>query len=81
MIREYRYTVLKNKDIEKAVRSGWITEADFYSLTNIVDKVNRCREQRDKDPLECVVVESDWPEFEPVWNMIESRVFAQESYL
>lgn len=24
--------------------------------------------------VECVVVEADWPEYEPVWNMIEERV-------
>lgn len=24
--------------------------------------------------VECVVVEADWPEYEPVWKMIEDRV-------
>jgi hypothetical protein len=23
------------------------------------------------DTVECVVVESDWPEYEPVWSMLE----------
>lgn len=28
--------------------------------------------------VECVVVESDWPEYEPVWRMIEQRVRQSE---
>lgn len=25
-------------------------------------------------PIECVVIERDWPEYEPVWGLLESRV-------
>jgi hypothetical protein len=25
------------------------------------------------EPVECVVVEADWPEYEQVWQMIEAR--------
>ena len=29
--------------------------------------------------IECVVVESDWPEYEPVWSMIEARCSGKPS--
>lgn len=32
------------------------------------------REEVGKAPLECVVVESDWPEYEPTWEAIEARM-------
>lgn len=28
-------------------------------------------------PVECVVVEDDWPEYETVWRMIETRCVAK----
>lgn len=28
--------------------------------------------------VECVVVESDWPEYEPVWKMIEEGVIQHD---
>lgn len=31
------------------------------------------------DPVECVVVEADWPEYETVWQMIEARCGAEET--
>lgn len=30
-------------------------------------------------PVDCVVVESDWPEYEIVWQMIEARVSGKPS--
>lgn len=32
------------------------------------------RRLKGKKPLECVVVEKDWPEYEPTWKAIEARV-------
>ena len=32
------------------------------------------RRLKGKEPLDCVVVESDWPEYEPTWRAIEARV-------
>lgn len=28
--------------------------------------------------MECVVIESDWPEYEPVWSMLEKRAQKQQ---
>ena len=35
-----------------------------------------CRALAGKPALHCVVVEKDWPEYEPTWVDIEARVSA-----
>ena len=40
----------------------------------IMDKVDDIRYEQGKPRLKCVCVESDWPEYEPVWKMLEERV-------
>ena len=67
--REFRYTVLKNTDIAKA-----LTESEVLILTILASKVDAGRESLGKKPLNCVVVENDWPEFEPTWNAIKDRM-------
>lgn len=74
MKREIRYLVLKRKDINNALSN---TEQEILDV--LVDKVNRYREFVNKDLVQCVVVEHDWPEYEVVWKMIEDRVDAEQS--
>jgi hypothetical protein len=74
MKRETRYIVLKLTDVSAA-----LTDAETKALKNICDKVTRHRVQRGASMMDCVVVEHDWPEYEPVWSMIERRVDATES--
>lgn len=69
MKRENRYTVLKDKDVKK-----YLNEADYTALVQLLAKVADGREGDGKPELSCVVVESDWPEYESVWKMIEARV-------
>lgn len=69
MIREHRYFVLKLKDINAA-----LTTTEIGLLNQLALKVDKYRTTHLKKPLECVVVESDWPEYEPTWKAIESRV-------
>ncbi|MCV6612876.1 MAG: hypothetical protein OIF55_19135 [Amphritea sp.] len=68
--REERYTVFKITDLQEADN---ISPGDKEHLIHIESCVNAHRHNRDAKPLECVVVESDWPEYETVWRMIESR--------
>jgi hypothetical protein len=68
--REERYIVLKITDIKTAL----LSEEERTALDIISAKVTATRISHDKQPLECVVVESDWPEYEPVWNMIQARM-------
>lgn len=81
MKREIRYTVIKNKDFEGAIHEGYLLSEQYNELVSILRGVEEYRKSKNKASLEAVVVEKDWPEYEPTWNMIESRVFAQESYL
>ena len=68
--REDRYIVLKRREIRNA-----LTDLEREILISICDKIHdyRCRIM-EKPPLECVVVENDWPEYEPTWKVIEKRV-------
>lgn len=65
--REDRYIVLKGKDLQ------YLSAADMQKLQAVCARVNVIRAERGKADMTCVVVESDWPEFEHVWALIEAR--------
>ena len=67
--RETRYVVLKLRDID-----NYLGDNDMLALQDMCSKVAAGRSQDGKPPLDCVVVESDWPEYDPVWTMIENRM-------
>jgi len=69
MERENRYLVLKNEDISAALTADELTE-----IIRLEEKVNLYRSIRTKKPVECVVVEHDWPMYERVWGLIERWV-------
>ena len=56
--REERYIVFKVKDLSEH-KLGWVR--DVIRLNNI-------------PTVDAVVVEADWPEYEPTWAAIERRV-------
>ena len=74
MKREQRYIVLKLTDVSAA-----LTDADTKALKAICDKVTEHRVRRGAAMMDCVVVEHDWPEYEPTWAAIERRVDAPNS--
>lgn len=57
-IREERYIVIKRKHLYSGNEA---TLRDFLRKWQI-------------PTVECVVVESDWPEYEPTWGAIEKRM-------
>lgn len=69
MQREYRYMVFKMKDVRSA-----LTREERAFLRDLMGKVHDYRIGEGKRVLECVVVESDWPEYEPTWAAIEKRM-------
>ena len=69
MKRENRYYVLKRTDLEVC-----LTEDEINTLNVLGRKVANHRHNRKAPEFECVVIESDWPEYEPVWDMIEKRM-------
>lgn len=56
--REERYIVLKRKHMNAGQE---------FAVRSLLGRI-------DVKTVECVVVESDWPEYETVWRMIEDRV-------
>lgn len=73
MQREERYYVLKLKDVEK-----YLNQDDKMRLARIGRDIDMERQHEGKQALQCVVVESDWPEYEPTWAAIERRVLQEE---
>ncbi|UAN48032.1 DUF550 domain-containing protein [Serratia sp. JSRIV001] len=69
MQRENRYIVIKEADAKNI-----LGPLNYKLLHTIADSIERGRSIKGKAPLECVVVESDWPEYEPLWKAIEARV-------
>ena len=67
--REARYVVLKSADVMKC-----LTVSELIELRRIQARVEEHRAELGKPPLDCVVVESDWPEYERTWQAIEARV-------
>ena len=67
--REARYAVLKSADVMQC-----LTVSELIELRRIQAKVEEHRAEIGKPPLDCVVVESDWPEYEPTWEAIKARV-------
>ena len=67
--REERYIVFKLSDVEEHFTPG---EKQQLARLEEVQRVGR--EEAGKPLLRCVVVEKDWPEYEPTWKAIEARV-------
>lgn len=68
--REARYVVVKLKDI----RGAGCTQEEIDAFNVLCDKVTLHRCERGAGPLECLVIEKDWPEYEPTWAAIQARM-------
>lgn len=66
--REERYMVIKYKD------ALYLSETDNAHLSRIGKRIEKIRAERGKQPFKAVVVESDWPEYEPTFKAIEARI-------
>lgn len=67
--REQRYFVVKVKDAKE-----YLDAHQLEKLAEIADTISEGREKGGIPAVECVVVESDWPEYESTWRAIEDRV-------
>jgi len=77
--REDRYIVLKISDVRDMLSHA--TESEYTCVAEDIENLERIamhvvdsRAKQGKPPLKCVVVESDWPEYEAVFKAIEQRV-------
>lgn len=65
--REHRYLVFKNQDIE-----NFLSCDDVRKLNALAKKIELGRARNNKQPLDCVVVESDWvPAYEQTWDIVQ----------
>ena len=64
--REERYVVFKVSDLGNSLKGD--------EIRRLAREYAEQRRLKGKEPLECVVVEKDWPEYEPTWEAIEARV-------
>lgn len=69
MKRERRYTIFKHSDIEK-----YLTEEQIEKLFELDSEISFRRQQEGRGLMSGLVIEKDWPEYEPAWAMIEKRV-------
>lgn len=65
-MREERYIVFKMSDLGNSLKGD--------EIRRLAREYAEQRRLKGKKPLECVVVEKDWPEYDLVWDMIESRM-------
>lgn len=74
--RQRRYIVLKNSDLHALALAGQLRAEDMDVLTRLSDAADRLRTVNGRPALRCVVVESDWPEYETTYTAIEKRTGA-----
>ncbi len=67
-VLEHRYLVLKFSDTIAA-----LDLRESLQLGRILAKVEKARKARGADALKCVVVEHDWPEYQPTVDTILAR--------
>ena len=65
-MREERYIVFKMSDLGNSLKGD--------EIRRLAREYAEQRRLKGKKPLECVVIEKDWPEHEPTWKAIEARV-------
>jgi len=68
--REDRYIVIKRSDL---------SATPVYRQVELLLALEKLSD--DLPSRECVVIESDWPEYEPVWQMIEDRMTGKTAEL
>lgn len=64
--QEERYVVFKLADLGNSLKGDEIRQ--------LAREYAEQRRLKGKEPLKCVVVESNWPEYETTWKAIEARV-------
>ena len=67
--REERYIVFKLSDVER-----YLTDKDRANIAMMKMEIAAGRDCANKPPFKGLIVEADWPEYEPTWKAIEARV-------
>jgi hypothetical protein len=73
--RENRYLVVKRSDMEL-----YLTPQEISTIKYLAAECTRRRTSiTGRHPRESLVIESDWPEYEPFWKILGIRVDSEES--
>lgn len=72
MKREFRYMVIKYKDIGTV-----LTKTENEILFKLTSKVESARMKQGRGTMKAVVIEHDWPEYEPTWQALSQRIDAE----
>jgi len=67
--REDRYIVFKLSDVER-----YLIDVDRVHFVMMKNEIDAGRDCANKPPFKGLIVESDWPEYEPTWKAIKARV-------
>ena len=68
-MRKERYIVFKISDVER-----YLTDKDRANIAMMKMEIDAGRDCANKPPFKGLIVEADWPEYEPTWRAIEARV-------
>lgn len=69
--REDRYNVIKYTDLER------LPHAERRAVNGFLRRIHESVLKAGAPARQSVVIESDWPEYEPAWQMIERRMAGQ----
>ena len=69
--REDRYNVIKYTDLER------LPHAERRGVNGFLRRIHESILKAGAPARQSVVIESNWPEYEPVWQMIERRMTGQ----
>lgn len=73
---EHRYFVFKIKDVIDFDKKAPSTPSISSILNWCAKRLTKHREDQNKQELKCIVVESDWPEYQMVLEMLRNRIEA-----
>lgn len=74
--KEYRYTVIKNSDIDK-----YLGGADKQELIHILNRIERGRVRNGKEPkLHGVFIDDSWGRSDKAWDIIEEIINERSAY-
>lgn len=71
--REDRYIVIKRRDLEAIENSTELSDLEAHKAVLLLHEALDTLHSR-LPVRECLVIESDWPEYEPTWAAIRARV-------
>lgn len=69
--REDRYNVIKSTDLDRLPR------AEKLGVNGFLRRIHESVLKQGSPARSFLVIESDWPEYEPAWRMIERRMTGQ----